>query len=282
MSENIKHLGNLLLQNSQEIALTVHKRRIEGESSEKLAQISSVEGEILQLRAHFVSLFGKSLLNYPDLKGARSLFTDWGISTGANLSSEGVPLDEALKDVSFYRTAIWEVLKTEMKEKDYSIDEAFEVKDIIDPLLDYALYNFSLSYVDSYANTLNNSRKAFLELSVPVVPITENIAILPLIGDLDTERAQLLMEETLVKTRDMGISHLIIDISGVIIIDTMVANELFKLMDALRLLGIGTIFSGVRPEIAQTMVSLGLDIKNLVTKASLRQALALLERENVI
>lgn len=282
MKENIKHLGNLLLQNSKEIAMTVHNRRLEGESLETLAEISRVEGDILHLRAHFISLFGKSLLNHPDSEKSRSLFSEWGISTGANLSSEGVPLDEALKDVSFYRTAIWEVLKIEMKVKDFSLDEAFEVKDIIDPLLDYALYNFSLSYVDSYANTLNNSRKAFLELSVPVVPITEDIAILPLIGDLDTERAQLLMDETLVKTSEMGISNLIIDISGVIIIDTMVANELFKLMDALRLLGIETIFSGVRPEIAQTMVSLGLDIKNLVTRASLRQALAHLENENVM
>ncbi|MCT2346558.1 STAS domain-containing protein [Bacillales bacterium AN1005] len=280
MGENIKHLGNVLLQQQREIALTVHKRRLEGESLKTLKEIRHVEEELLLLRAHFISLFGQSLLNQ-DFEGSLSLFSDWGINTGASLSAQGVPLDEALKDVAFYRRAIWEVLKKEMKGKDFSIDEVFEVKDIIDPLLDFALYNFSLSYVDSYTNTLNNSRRAFLELSVPVVPITNDIAILPLIGDIDTERAQLLMEETLVKTRDMGINHLIIDISGVVIIDTMVANELFKLMDALRLLGIATIFSGVRPEIAQTMVNLGLNTKDLVTKASLRQALALLERENI-
>lgn len=280
MGKNIKHLGNVLLQQKREIALTVHKRRLEGESLKTLQEIRHVEEELLRLRAHFISLFGQSLLNQ-DFEGSLSMFSDWGINTGASLSAQGVPLDEALKDVAFYRRAIWEVLKKEMKEKDFSIDEVFEVKDIIDPLLDFALYNFSLSYVDSYTNTLNNSRRAFLELSVPVVPITNDIAILPLIGDIDTERAQLLMEETLIKTRDMGINHLIIDISGVVIIDTMVANELFKLMDALRLLGVATIFSGVRPEIAQTMVNLGLNTKDLVTKASLRQALALLERENI-
>lgn len=280
MGENIKHLGNVLLQQKREIALTVHKRRLEGESLKTLQEIRHVEEELLRLRAHFISLFGQSLLNQ-DFEGSLSMFSDWGINTGASLSAQGVPLDEALKDVAFYRRAIWEVLKKKMKEKDFSIDEVFEVKDIIDPLLDFALYNFSLSYVDSYTNTLNNSRRAFLELSVPVVPITNDIAILPLIGDIDTERAQLLMEETLIKTRDMGINHLIIDISGVVIIDTMVANELFKLMDALRLLGVATIFSGVRPEIAQTMVNLGLNTKDLVTKASLRQALALLERENI-
>ncbi len=280
MGENIKHLGNVLLQQKREIALTVHKRRLEGESLKTLKEIRHVEEELLRLRAHFISLFGQSLLNQ-DFQGSLSMFSDWGINTGASLSAQGVPLDEALKDVAFYRKAIWEVLKKEMKEKDFSIDEVFEVKDIIDPLLDIALYNFSLSYVDSYTNTLNNSRRAFLELSVPVVPITNDIAILPLIGDIDTERAQLLMEETLIKTRDMGINHLIIDISGVVIIDTMVANELFNLMDALRLLGVATIFSGVRPEIAQTMVNLGLNTRDLVTKASLRQALALLERQNI-
>ncbi|TRZ36177.1 STAS domain-containing protein [Niallia circulans] len=282
MVENIKHLGNILLQQKREIAWTVHERRLEGESLETLKAIRHVEEELLKLRAHFISLFGQSLLNQMDFEGSLKMFANWGINTGASLSAQGVPLDEALKDVAFYRRAIWEVLKKEIKEKAFSIDEVFEVKDIIDPLLDYALYNFSLSYVDSYTNTLNNSRRAFLELSVPVVPITKDIAILPLIGDIDTERAQLLMEETLIKTRDMGINHLIIDISGVVIIDTMVANELFKLMDGLRLLGIATIFSGVRPEIAQTMVNLGLNTKDLVTRASLRQALALLERESII
>lgn len=282
MVENIKHLGNILLQQKREIAWTVHERRLEGESLETLKEIRHVEEELLKLRAHFISLFGQSLLNQMDFEGSLKMFANWGINTGASLSAQGVPLDEALKDVAFYRRAIWEVLKKEMKEKAFSIDEVFEVKDIIDPLLDYALYNFSLSYVDSYTNTLNNSRRAFLELSVPVVPITKDIAILPLIGDIDTERAQLLMEETLIKTRDMGINHLIIDISGVVIIDTMVANELFKLMDGLRLLGIATIFSGVRPEIAQTMVNLGLNTRDLVTRASLRQALALLERESII
>lgn len=281
--EELVYLGNKLIEKKQEIALNVHNKRLTGMSPEELHEIKKVEAEIMKLRADFIGLFGDSLLNgYSKIDVSYDTFTKWGMDTGALFCQQNVPLDEALKDVSFYRMAMWEVLKAEMKENNMSIDTVFDVSGIIDPLLDHALYNFSLSYVESYANTLNNSRKAFLELSVPVVPITNYIAILPLIGDIDTERAQLLLEETLTKTRKMGISHLIIDISGVMIIDTMVANEIFHLIDALSLLGIHTIISGIRPEIAQTMVNLGLNVSKLEFRANLKQALTALKTEQVI
>ncbi|MFT8320691.1 MAG: STAS domain-containing protein [Bacillus sp. (in: firmicutes)] len=282
MGRDIVYLGNKLLEKTQEIAITVHTERLADVREEELEELKKVEAEVIAIRAGFIAMFGESLQNYNDLKTAYDKFSKWGKETGNMFCIHGVPLDEALKDVSFYRRAMWEVLKAEIKEKNMSIDTVFEVGEIIDPLLDHALHHFSISYVKSYSDDLINSRKAFLALSVPVVPITDNIAILPIIGDIDTERAQFLMEETLTKTRKMGISYLIIDISGVVIIDTMVANELFKITDALNLLGIKTVFAGIRPEIAQTMVSLGLDMKKLVFRANLKQALTILNKENEI
>lgn len=76
-----------------------------------------------------------------------------------------------------------------------------------------------------------------MELSVPVIPLTKGIGVLPLIGNLDTERAQLLMEETLSRSNVLKLSHLIIDVSGVLLVDTIVADQLFKVIDALSLTG---------------------------------------------
>ncbi|WP_445493087.1 STAS domain-containing protein [Niallia sp. 03133] len=280
MKKDLVYLGKKLSEKTQDIAINVHKERLADVSKEELEEVKRVEDEVIKIRAGFIALFGESLQNYVDIKTAYRKFSDWGKATGNMFCLRGVPLDEALKDVSFYRRAMWRVLQEEIKEKNMSIYTVFEAKEIIDPLLDHALHCFSISYVQSYSETLTNSRKAFLELSVPVVPITDKVAILPIIGDIDTERAQLLMEETLAKTRKMGISHLIMDISGVMIIDTMVANELFKITDALNLLGIETIFSGIRPEIAQTMVSLGLNVEKLVFRANLKQALTALNKEH--
>ncbi|WP_054637637.1 STAS domain-containing protein [Thalassobacillus sp. C254] len=93
-----------------------------------------------------------------------------------------------------------------------------------------------------------------IELSVPIVPITKDVAILPLVGTLDTYRTQELMEKTLKSGSDLGLTYLVIDLSGVHMIDTAVAQNLFQLREALQLLGITGIMAGVRPELAQTMV----------------------------
>ncbi|MEH7472469.1 STAS domain-containing protein, partial [Priestia megaterium] len=111
------------------------------------------------------------------------------------------------------------------------------------------------------------------ELSVPIVPITPGVAVMPIIGEIDTHRSTLIMQKGLDKSAHMELSHLILDISGVQIVDTMIVNNLFNLVQALRLLGIETILTGIRPEIAQTSVRLGIDFRKINTKATLEQAL---------
>ncbi|MBQ4870775.1 STAS domain-containing protein, partial [Priestia megaterium] len=109
-------------------------------------------------------------------------------------------------------------------------------------------------------------------LSVPVVRMTEEIGILPLVGDLDTKRAQYLMESALEKGSQYKLKWLIIDLSAVPIIDTMVADQLFKVIAGLQLIGIEVAISGIRPEIAQTMVSLGIKVEEVKSFSSLHQA----------
>ncbi|MGB8268087.1 MAG: STAS domain-containing protein, partial [Priestia megaterium] len=120
---------------------------------------------------------------------------------------------------------------------------------------------------------LERAQSAFLELSVPVVPLAKGMAILPLIGNIDTERANYLMEETLKSVNRLQLQRLILDLSGVYIIDTMVADRIFKVIDSLKLLGVETILTGIRPEVAQTIVSIGIDFSSLTIKSSLQKAI---------
>ncbi|MEK1833474.1 STAS domain-containing protein [Priestia megaterium] len=154
-----------------------------------------------------------------------------GKESGEFASNLGISLSEALEDTTYYRKFIWEVLKEEIKDHNIPTDTIFELITIIDPLLDKAVYVFSLTYVNIHQETLKKAKSAFLELSVPVVPITKGIAILPLIGEVDTERATLLLEETLKKANELKLSHLLFDLSGVMIVDTMVAHQIFKIVD---------------------------------------------------
>lgn len=278
METELSYLGEVIVKKKYEIARVVHDTRLIGLSEEELREVKKVENEIINIRANFIELFGDVLKKCSEKDAAVDKFTKWGKETGTAFCIQGVPLNEALKDAAYYRKYIWNVIKEEIVEHNMSLDVVFEVGAIIDPLLDHAVHSFSLAYVDAYAETFNNTRKSFLELSVPVVPITDKIAILPLVGDIDTERAKLLMEEALTKSKELGIKNLIIDISGVMIVDTMVANELIKIINALKLLGVETIFTGIRPEIAQTIVSLGLNLGELTFMKSLKVALSKLQK----
>jgi rsbT co-antagonist protein RsbR len=112
------------------------------------------------------------------------------------------------------------------------------------------------------------------ELSSPVIALNNHMGLLPLIGVIDTARAKLIVENTLEQCSEKGISHLLIDLSGVLIIDTMVAQQIFSLIETLGLIGVKSTLSGIRPEIALTATQLGLSFEQVSIKSSLAQALA--------
>ena len=114
-----------------------------------------------------------------------------------------------------------------------------------------------------------------LELSTPVVELWDGILALPLIGTLDSARTQVVMESLLQRIVDTGAGIAIIDITGVPTVDTLVAQHLLKTVAAARLMGADCIISGIRPQIAQTIVHLGVDLQDVLTKATLADAFAI-------
>jgi rsbT co-antagonist protein RsbR len=114
-----------------------------------------------------------------------------------------------------------------------------------------------------------------LELSTPVVKLWDGILALPIIGTLDSARTQVVMESLLETVVSTNSKFAIIDITGVPTVDTLVAQHLLKTITAARLMGAECIISGVRPQIAQTIVHLGINLEDVVTKAKLSDAFAL-------
>ncbi|MFN7984086.1 MAG: STAS domain-containing protein [Vicinamibacterales bacterium] len=121
-----------------------------------------------------------------------------------------------------------------------------------------------------------------LELSTPVVKLWDGVLALPMIGTLDSQRTQVVMEALLQRIVETGSEVAIIDITGVPTVDTLVAQHLLKTVTAIRLMGADCIISGIRPQIAQTIVHLGVELRGVTTKASLADALAVaLERSGL-
>jgi rsbT co-antagonist protein RsbR len=122
---------------------------------------------------------------------------------------------------------------------------------------------------------IHRQQQEMLELSTPVVQLWDDILALPLIGTLDSARTQVVMENLLQRIVDTGASIAIIDITGVPMVDTLVAQHLLKTVAAARLMGADCIISGIRPQIAQTIVHLGVELNTVVTKATLADAFAI-------
>ena len=124
-------------------------------------------------------------------------------------------------------------------------------------------------------DVIQRQQLELLELSTPVIKLWDGVLALPVIGTLDSARTQIVMETLLQRIVDTGSEIAIIDITGVPTVDTLVAQYLIKAVTAIRLMGADCIVSGIRPQIAQTIVHLGVDLSSVTTKATLADALAL-------
>lgn len=150
-------------------------------------------------------------------------------------------------------------------------DQLWAITEVIDTL---GLHSVKV-YQKTREDVIQRQQEEMLELSTPVVKLWEGVLALPMIGTLDSQRTQVVMESLLQRIVDTGSEIAIIDITGVPTVDTLVAQHLLKTVTAIRLMGADAIISGVRPQIAQTIVHLGLDLQGIVTKANLADALAL-------
>ncbi len=129
-------------------------------------------------------------------------------------------------------------------------------------------------FIKTREETISRQQEEMLELSTPVVKLWDGVLALPMIGTLDSARTQIVMESLLQRIVETGAEVAIIDITGVPTVDTLVAQHLIKTVTAARLMGAECIISGIRPQIAQTIVHLGVDLGDVLTKATLADAFA--------
>jgi len=159
-------------------------------------------------------------------------------------------------------------LRAEIRETDPLVDEMWAASTLLDKL---GLHTTEV-YQKSREEVILRQQQDMLELSTPVVELWDGVLALPLIGTLDSARTQVAMENLLEKIVQTGAGIAIVDITGVPTVDTLVAQHLLKTVAAARLMGADCIISGIRPQIAQTIVHLGVDLGSVITKASLADA----------
>lgn len=191
-----------------------------------------------------------------------------GISRSRAL--QGFTPTETATFVFSLKQALFQQLQRAASDPAVLASETWRITELVDALGLYAVDQ----YQRSREEVIRRQQQEIMELSTPVVKLWEGVVAVPLIGTLDSARTQVVMESLLERIVETGAELAIIDITGVPTVDTLVAQHLIKTVAAARLMGADCIISGIRPQIAQTIVHLGINLEEVTTKASLADAIA--------
>lgn len=267
-------------------------------AQEKLAPLLARHREriLKQWQRELTALSGKARLSAEDTRRQADEFFDafmsaLGSGASADIATEewkpvrafleqlskdrvlaGFSSDETATFIFSLKRGLFDAVSSESRRSAEQVAlDLWAITELLDKLGLYTVRAFQRTREE----VINRQQAEMLELSTPVVKLWDGILALPLIGTLDSARTQVVMESLLQKIVETESQVAIIDITGVPTVDTLVAQHLLKTVTALRLMGADCIVSGVRPQIAQTIVHLGVDLQGVITKANLADALAL-------
>jgi rsbT co-antagonist protein RsbR len=231
----------------------------------KDAELRQQCAEFLRLLRDGLSAGGSLDVMRPEWEAMRDLLTSVSRSRGAQGFT---PTDTAMFVFSLKRPLFARLRREVGQNAEGLADETWAATQLLDRL---GLYTTEI-YQRTRESVIARQQEEMLELSTPVVKLWDGIVALPMIGTLDSNRTQVVMETLLQKIVETGSSIAIIDITGVPTVDTLVAQHLLKTVAAARLMGAECIISGIRPAIAQTIVHLAIDLGDVITKATLADA----------
>ncbi|WCK54016.1 STAS domain-containing protein [Aneurinibacillus sp. Ricciae_BoGa-3] len=233
-----------------------------------------LEGEkeqAVNVYAEFLGFLGRSFAS-KEVEAPEGLVT-WSKKNGEQEASCRGKISEIIMRYPATRMVFAEYVMKVSILYGLTIEEVVFINTRINYLLDISINETVLAFERLKDKIIKETQDEINELSAPVVPIEDGIAVLPLIGSIDSYRANYIVEKVIPKITELSVTCLVIDFSGIQIIDTAVANHVFKIHSVLRLLGINAIVTGIRPELAQTVVGAGIDFSTIEVYANVQQAL---------
>jgi len=216
----------------------------------------------------FLSAINESNIDDKDSKGFEKVH-DILMGISVSRAKRGFSPRETGVYMFTFKEALLEVLSKDVSDPAKLYEDSLKISKIIDNM---AILTFE-GYIKGREDVISRQTDEITEISTPVIRVWDGVVALPIIGTLDSARTQVVMENLLQQIVETGSTIAILDISGVPAVDSLVAQHLIKTVSATRLLGAECIISGIRPEIAQIVVHLGIDLSNIITKSTLASAL---------
>ncbi len=265
-------VADLLTKRHEEILNLWIKDRLEsGEFRDELISkkdLRKQSQQIVDMLAHSIKASGGGDFDSPAFNDLRKLLNE----ISHMRAIKGYTARENASYINALRNTLRPMLGEELENDSKAlIDELSYFAELVDRMSLTMIEN----YIRSREEIIRQQRADMMELSTPVIKVWDKILTLPIIGTLDSRRAQVMMEALLQKIVETGSTIAILDITGVRTMDTLVANHLIKTVTAARLMGARCILTGVSPAIAQTMVQLGIDLTQITTRAQMSDGIRL-------
>jgi rsbT co-antagonist protein RsbR len=283
MKDNTQALYNYLITNSIDITDSWMGLRLPKKGSHYSIDASTeIVERIKKQNITYVRVIADSLLQSEE--EMRESVLAWTSQTAPDRANSDTSLSDVAEQLRNFRRVYWQNIEMFMETSsvDVTIKQWFQWERTINMTFDFILESFSRVYMNILTTRLVSQQAVIRDLSAPIIPLSNQVGVLPLIGDIDSIRANCILDSTLTQSLKLGIQSLIIDLSGVPVMDTHVANQIFKVIASLRLVGIVATLSGISPVVAQTAVQLGIDFKDIPTFGSLKQAIKTLQEKGMI
>lgn len=231
-----------------------------------------------ETRENIIDELVTTLANLLDQDSSHSeeVAKDLGKKLGYEVLSRGIQLSVYLNKISVYKEVLWRFIDRQAQKQPNMSSKIVQIITIIDQLFNHVVHGFSLAYAEDEQRRLNDYEEKYLKLSTPIVPITDNVAILPIIGEIDEKRASVLIDETLQESNKLDIDWLVIDLSGVYHVDDLFVNHLQKLLESINILGISPILTGLRPDLSMRAIQNGIFLgqeEEVIIKPNLKVAI---------
>ncbi|MTH53636.1 STAS domain-containing protein [Bacillus mangrovi] len=275
METKARALYTYLVENAPEFTEEWYKHQtVKPGSDYSIDAPEHVVNKIKEQNMNYVKLVAKSLdQTYEEMTGSIGA---WTKKTAADRAQSRTSIAEVTRNFGVFRRTFWIFIErfTEQTDLNLTLKDILYWEKKLNTALDYVIESFASEFMKIIVARLEAQSSLINELSSPVIQLTDEIGLLPIIGDIDTARAKSILESSLQRSIDLRINVLVLDLSGVITVDTMVAKEIFQLVESLKLIGVETVISGIRPEVAQTAIQLGVDFSGIRTESSLQKALS--------
>ncbi|MGA9224994.1 MAG: STAS domain-containing protein [Mesobacillus sp.] len=272
---SITAVANELQQNSEKISR---------EMVEKIIVLIGVEipqseiNQAIEVYTEYLGFLGESIKNSDETTPDALL--EWSRNNGEREAAKGGRVSDIILRYPPTRLVFIDKMAEICMKHDIKVEDLIWINKRVNNMLDISINETVFAFERQNSKLMKEVQDEVNILSTPVVPVQENIAVLPLVGKMDHDRATLIMERAVPLVAKQKIQCLIIDFSGIVTIDATIAKHVFDIHNVLRLLGVDSIATGMRPELAQAAVEGGVNFSSIKTFSTVKQAIESINSNN--